>query len=303
MPMPPPPGVGKGYNLSFAAPGNPNLVPEKADTTGLGVVLQPQFFPGFQASFDYYNIDIDGTIDTAGLGDRQSQRLQTIVLQHQRGHVQRRTGQHQRPVADAVAEPLERGHRRRIVLHQAQHPDQRVDRALGGRVVVQRQGGGAREGQRRGGGQLLGAVDVAQLRQAGGERCQHAPAHEALPEARDGDQDEAGDDRRQQQGPADGLARLRGRWAIAEPQGERRGQAGDGGGRQQAAQGQAAAALEQLQGDGGRLLAHGLSPAAARAGGRGRVPSGPPPGPRRTASAARRRAGPAGCPGRAGCSC
>ena len=44
--------------------GNPNLVPEKADTTGLGVVLQPQFFPGFQASFDYYNIDIDGTIDT-----------------------------------------------------------------------------------------------------------------------------------------------------------------------------------------------------------------------------------------------
>ncbi|MHB1207350.1 MAG: TonB-dependent receptor domain-containing protein [Rhodospirillaceae bacterium] len=44
--------------------GNPNLVPEKADTTGLGVVIQPQFFPGFQASFDYYNIDVDGTIDT-----------------------------------------------------------------------------------------------------------------------------------------------------------------------------------------------------------------------------------------------
>ena len=44
--------------------GNPNLVPEKADTTGLGVVVQPQFFPGFQASFDYYNIEIDGTIDT-----------------------------------------------------------------------------------------------------------------------------------------------------------------------------------------------------------------------------------------------
>ncbi len=44
--------------------GNPNLVPEKADTTGLGVVISPQFFPGFQASFDYYNIDIDGTIDT-----------------------------------------------------------------------------------------------------------------------------------------------------------------------------------------------------------------------------------------------
>ena len=42
--------------------GNPNLVPEKADTTGIGVVLSPQFFPGFQASFDYYNIDIGNTI-------------------------------------------------------------------------------------------------------------------------------------------------------------------------------------------------------------------------------------------------
>ncbi|MBX7200961.1 MAG: TonB-dependent receptor [Rhodospirillaceae bacterium] len=38
--------------------GNPNLVPEKADSTGIGVVLQPRFFPGFSASVDYYNIDI-----------------------------------------------------------------------------------------------------------------------------------------------------------------------------------------------------------------------------------------------------
>jgi len=42
--------------------GNPNLVPEKADTTGLGIVLQPHIFPGFGASVDYYNIKINGAI-------------------------------------------------------------------------------------------------------------------------------------------------------------------------------------------------------------------------------------------------
>ncbi|MHB1204326.1 MAG: TonB-dependent receptor domain-containing protein [Rhodospirillaceae bacterium] len=42
--------------------GNSALTPEVADTTGLGFVLQPTFFPGFNASFDYYNIDIAGAI-------------------------------------------------------------------------------------------------------------------------------------------------------------------------------------------------------------------------------------------------
>ncbi len=46
--------------------GNPNLLPEKGDTTGLGVVLQPQFFPGFSASVDYWNIDISAAIGTLG---------------------------------------------------------------------------------------------------------------------------------------------------------------------------------------------------------------------------------------------
>ena len=45
-----------------AAVGNSALKPEVADTTGLGVVLTPQFFPGFNASFDYYNIDISQAI-------------------------------------------------------------------------------------------------------------------------------------------------------------------------------------------------------------------------------------------------
>ncbi len=43
--------------------GNINLRPEKADTTGVGVVLQPSFVPGFSASVDYYNIDITDAID------------------------------------------------------------------------------------------------------------------------------------------------------------------------------------------------------------------------------------------------
>ncbi|MBX7197870.1 MAG: TonB-dependent receptor [Rhodospirillaceae bacterium] len=45
-----------------AAVGNAALKPEIADTTGLGVVLTPQFFPGFNASFDYYNIEITDAI-------------------------------------------------------------------------------------------------------------------------------------------------------------------------------------------------------------------------------------------------
>ena len=46
--------------------GNLALKPEVADTTGIGVVLQPTFFPGFSASVDYYNIDISGAIGTVG---------------------------------------------------------------------------------------------------------------------------------------------------------------------------------------------------------------------------------------------
>src|SRR5207248_2071645 len=42
--------------------GNPNLQPEMADTTGIGVVLRPSFLSGFAASVDYYHIDIGGAI-------------------------------------------------------------------------------------------------------------------------------------------------------------------------------------------------------------------------------------------------
>lgn len=42
--------------------GNPNLKPEIAKTTEFGVVLSPTFVPGFQASVDWYKIDIRNAI-------------------------------------------------------------------------------------------------------------------------------------------------------------------------------------------------------------------------------------------------
>ena len=53
--------------------GNPNLTPEKADTLTAGVVLKPGFLPGFQASIDYYKIDVNNAI--AGLLAQQQVNL------------------------------------------------------------------------------------------------------------------------------------------------------------------------------------------------------------------------------------
>lgn len=44
--------------------GNPNLQPEKSDTTGVGIVYQPSFLPGFGLSVDYYDIAVNGAIST-----------------------------------------------------------------------------------------------------------------------------------------------------------------------------------------------------------------------------------------------
>lgn len=46
--------------------GNPDLVPESADTTTFGVVLQPRFAPGLQIAIDYFDIEIEDVI--AGIG-------------------------------------------------------------------------------------------------------------------------------------------------------------------------------------------------------------------------------------------
>ena len=44
--------------------GNPALRPERADSLGLGIVLQPRFVPGFAMSADYYDIRIRDAIST-----------------------------------------------------------------------------------------------------------------------------------------------------------------------------------------------------------------------------------------------
>lgn len=46
----------------FTVQGNPDLRPEKADTTGIGIVVQPPAFPGFGASIDYWNVNIEDAI-------------------------------------------------------------------------------------------------------------------------------------------------------------------------------------------------------------------------------------------------
>ena len=46
--------------------GNPDLQPEKASTWTAGVVLDPTFLPGFTATLDYFNIEIDEAIRSFG---------------------------------------------------------------------------------------------------------------------------------------------------------------------------------------------------------------------------------------------
>src|SRR5262249_19854996 len=57
---------GQTVTVQSIQKGNASLQPEKADTTGVGVVLQPKFFSGFSASIDYYDITINGAIATLG---------------------------------------------------------------------------------------------------------------------------------------------------------------------------------------------------------------------------------------------
>lgn len=48
--------------VSAIAGGNPNLKPERATNYTLGVVVEPDFIPGFRFSVDYYNIKISDVI-------------------------------------------------------------------------------------------------------------------------------------------------------------------------------------------------------------------------------------------------
>ena len=50
------------YNALFG--GNPDLTPEESDTITAGIVLTPSFLPGFSASVDYFNIELENAIST-----------------------------------------------------------------------------------------------------------------------------------------------------------------------------------------------------------------------------------------------
>jgi outer membrane receptor protein involved in Fe transport len=56
-----------GQNLRQLNEGNKLLKPEKGQTTEIGLVWQPDFIPGFQASIDYYRISVKGAIASLGL--------------------------------------------------------------------------------------------------------------------------------------------------------------------------------------------------------------------------------------------
>ena len=69
--------------------GNPNLVPETADTWTAGVILQPRFIPGFALTTDYFNIHVKNVIGALsfatildgclGFGVAQNQSLCAFV--------------------------------------------------------------------------------------------------------------------------------------------------------------------------------------------------------------------------------
>lgn len=50
--------------IPFAQAGNPDLQPEKADTTTFGVTYQPGWLPGFGMSVDYFDIQIKDVLST-----------------------------------------------------------------------------------------------------------------------------------------------------------------------------------------------------------------------------------------------
>jgi outer membrane receptor protein involved in Fe transport len=73
----PPQGLNGSVNNTFTGvsnqqvrqlnEGNPALKPERSQTTEVGLVWQPDFIPGFQASVDYYRIQVKGAISSLSL--------------------------------------------------------------------------------------------------------------------------------------------------------------------------------------------------------------------------------------------
>src|SRR5690606_25573481 len=74
------PATGNSPQYTGVTSGNPNLKPETADSFGIGLVFQPAFLPGFNASVDYWSIDLEDAItvlsgqrivDLCDLGNQQ----------------------------------------------------------------------------------------------------------------------------------------------------------------------------------------------------------------------------------------
>lgn len=61
------PLLGQTRDASLASGGNPTLRPEEADTRTIGMVFQPAAWSGFQASIDWYDIEIAGAVGQLGV--------------------------------------------------------------------------------------------------------------------------------------------------------------------------------------------------------------------------------------------
>jgi iron complex outermembrane recepter protein len=59
--------------------GTTNLTPEVANSNGAGIVVHPTFIPGFEASVDYYTVDIDNAIYSAGAQNLINQCAQGLA--------------------------------------------------------------------------------------------------------------------------------------------------------------------------------------------------------------------------------
>lgn len=54
------------YSVTTVSGGNPAVRPEEAKTSTVGIVYQPQWLEGFQASLDWYNVDVSDNINLIG---------------------------------------------------------------------------------------------------------------------------------------------------------------------------------------------------------------------------------------------
>ncbi len=104
------PFSGSNHLVGALAGGNPNLELESAKTNTAGIVLKPNFLPGFHASVDWYDITVKNAIDSVSAPNILSACATKNPVQPD--HLQRR-GQGQRGHDGAVQLPERRSGPRR----------------------------------------------------------------------------------------------------------------------------------------------------------------------------------------------